>query len=146
MHFLDVLMQWIHVSSAAVAVGGIFTLRFVGCPAMKNSLDDLGRSTLLQAFTARFKRVVHSSIALLLLSGGWLLWRAWPLARQSAVYRHAIELKVLLALAVFFLAIMLTVTRPQPNFFQRNRDKWLAINFLLALIVIALAAFLRRMQ
>jgi uncharacterized membrane protein len=145
MKSLDVFMQWIHISSVVVAVGGMFLLRFVACPAIKQVFpdDESARKRLAEAMVRRFKIVVHASITFLLASGGYLLWRAWPLARESAAFRHGIELKVLLALVLFFLSIMLTVTRPEPNFFQRKKDCWLTVNFLLALVIIGLAVFIR---
>jgi uncharacterized membrane protein len=148
MNFLEVLMQWIHIGSVAVAVGGMFTLRFVGCPAIKSVLpsDEDARKRLMQAIIKRFKIVVHASVTLLLVSGGYLLWAMWPVLKASKAYRHGMETKILLALAIFFLSIMLTATREQPNFFQKNRDKWLTVNIVLAMIVIGIASYLRRMQ
>lgn len=148
MNFMDVVMQWVHVSSVAVAVGGIFALRFVVCPAAKLAFpdDEAARDRLARAIVSKFKLVVHGAIGLLIVSGGYLLWDSWGLLRSSPAYRHAIEMKILLALGIFFIAIMLTVSKSEPNYFQRNRDCWLAVNFGLALIVIALAAFLRHMH
>lgn len=148
MNFLDVLMQWVHIGSVAIAVGGMFTLRFVGCPAIKSVFpsDEDARKRLMQAIVRRFKIVVHSSITLLLVSGTYLLWTMWPVLKASKAYRHAMETKILLALVIFFLSIMLTATRTQPNFFQKGRDKWLTVNIVLALVVIGIASFLRRMQ
>ena len=148
MKIFDIFMQWLHISSVTIAVGGMFLLRFIACPAMTQvfAKDENARKIMVQAIIQRFKLIVHGSVALLLASGGYLLWRAWPLVinKQMVAYRHTLELKILLALFVFFVSIRLTATKPEPNFFQRKRDCWLTVNFILALIVIGLAAFLRR--
>jgi len=143
---MDIFMLWVHLASVAVAVGGMFTLRFIGCPAIKKVFpdDENARRNLLQAIVGRFKMVVHSAIALLLISGGYLLWKAWPLMKKFEAYRHAMETKILLALVLFFISIMLTMTKPSPNYFQKNRDRWLAINFAIALIIIGISSYLGR--
>ena len=150
MDAVTILMQWIHVASVAIAVGGIFLLRFVACPAMKKTFpDDEGaRTRLTKAIVARFKMVVHSAIALLLISGLYLLFAtpALGIFKHSAAYRHGMETKVVLALVLFFISIMLTMTRGKPNYFQKSRDCWLVVNFIIALVIIGIAAFLRRMQ
>jgi len=150
MNAVTVLMQWIHIASVAVAVGGIFMLRFIACPALRETIaeDESARSRLTKAIVGRFRIVVHSAIALLLISGLYLLFGtpSIGLFRNSAAYRYGLETKVMLALALFFISIMLTLKRETPNTFQRNRDRWLLINFVLALVIILIASFLRRMQ
>ena len=66
MFWLNVLMRWLHLASAVIGVGGTIVLRFVVLPALE-SLPH-GAETL-QAIRPRFKRLAHSALGLLFVSG-----------------------------------------------------------------------------
>lgn len=147
MHFIDGVLQWLHVLSAVLAVGGVFFLRFVVCPALRKLPPEQEnvKGPLLQSMSRIFKMVVHTSIAILLLTGLHRFFKILTLIKGWSEYHLLMGIKILLALVLFFLAIMLTLPGQQPNYFQRNRDRWLVINFVLGALVILLSATLRRM-
>jgi len=147
MQFLDGVMHWLHVLAAVLAVGGVFFLRFVLCPALKKLPPEHegAKTHVLQSVSRVFKMVVHTSIAVLLLTGLHRFFKILPLIKGWSQYHMLVGIKILLALVLFFIAIMLTLPGQQPNYFQRNRDKWLLFNFVLGALIILLSSTLRRM-
>jgi uncharacterized membrane protein len=139
---LDGVVQWLHILAAALAVGGVFFLRFVLCPSLKSLPAE---PQVLSPVARRFKMVVHSSIAVLILTGVYRLIQTLPLVREWKSYHAVLGIKLLLALALFTIAIALTLPGSQPNYFQRNRDRWLSFNFILGALILLLSAILRRM-
>ena len=92
-----------------------------------------------------FKTVVHASIGLLLLTGIYRVIRLAPLTRDWKGYQALLGTKILLALVLFTIAILLTAPGEQPNYFQRNRDRWLLVNFILGAVILLISATLRWM-
>jgi uncharacterized membrane protein len=144
---LDGVLQWLHVLAAVLAVGGVFFLRFVLCPALKKlpAEQEATKTQLLQSVVRIFKMVIHSSIAVLIITGVIRLVQTWSLLTGPKGYIALLHTKLLLAVVLFVIAIMLTLPGAQPNYFQRGRDKWLLINFLLGAVIILISATLRRM-
>jgi uncharacterized membrane protein len=65
---LIVILRWLHIIPAAIAIGGLIFLRFV-LPAASRSLpDDQQREVFLRARRI-FKIMLHASILLLIISG-----------------------------------------------------------------------------
>ena len=147
MQFLDGVMQWLHVLAAVLAVGGVFFMRFMLCPALKKLPPEQegAKTQILQSVARVFKIVIHIAIAVLILTGLHRLFKILPLIKGWSEYHMLLGIKIVFALVLFFVAIMLTVPGQQPNYFQRNRDKWLLFNFILGALIILLSATLRRM-
>ncbi len=64
---LPVLVRWVHLLSAVILVGGVLFYRLVLLPAQRG--EGGRRPALLDAVDARWKRWVHATIGLLLLTG-----------------------------------------------------------------------------
>lgn len=147
MQFLDGVMQWLHVLAAVLAVGGVFFMRFILCPALnKLPPEQEGAKTHVRQSVARvFKMVIHTSIAILILTGAHRLVKILPLIKGWSEYHMLLGIKILFAIMLFFVTIMLTLPGQKPNYFQRNRDRWLLVSFLLGALIILISAVLRRM-
>ena len=89
------------------------------------------------------------NLGLLLLTGLYnYIWVSRPaLAGQSEEVRHAYQgvmhLKILLSLALFVISFMLLAP---VRAMQEKRRLWLGVNVALGLIILVLAAMLRRLQ
>jgi len=147
MEFLDGVMQWLHVLAAVLVIGGIFFLRFILCPSLQKlgPDQDSAKMQILQSTIRKFKVVIHTSIAILLLTGIHRLVKTLPLVKDWSQYHMLIGIKILLALVLFTIAILLTLPGEKPNLFQRNRDRWLLASFVLGALIILISATLRRM-
>ncbi len=138
---LPTLMQWIHLSAAALAVGGIAFVVLVLMPALAEA-EPSQRDLLLAATVSRFRWVVWTTIALLLVSGIYntsLVWEApW------GAYWRLLTLKIVLAFAVFFVTLCLTLPLKFLERFRLRRRLWMTVALALAGAIILISAYLRR--
>ena len=148
MKYISGFLQWVHLISAILAVGSTFFMRFILFPAvekLEGSTAD-SRQALMVRMLPRLRMTIHISIALLIATGTYRFIRTLDKLSGWAEYHAVFGIKVLLSLAVFVIAIGLTMPpAPTPNVFQRNRSKWLLINFVLAAVVVLLSGYLRRL-
>jgi hypothetical protein len=134
-----------HVGTAIVMVGGAFFLRFVLLPAAKASLAEDVHARLRSAVMGTWKKIVHIGIALLLLTGSLNYYRVIVEGthKGDALYNALIGIKILLALGIFFIASVLVGRSAKFEGMRQNVAKWLAINLLLAAIIVAISGFLK---
>jgi len=134
-----ILLRWVHVVAACLALGGVFFMRIV-LPAALSGLDEgPRRQTLLRARRV-FKRVVHTCILLLLLSGAYNAVANWPRYKLNPPLMHALfGVHVLLALSVFTLAIIVTKGAEPPA----SHRQMMLTNLVLLLLTVAAASSLK---
>ena len=141
---MSVLIQWLHVAAAVLAVGGVACMRFVVIPAAEE-MEASARSTFMESVHSRFRHIVGISLGLLLITG---LYNVGIVAAAGQLttptYLYPIIVKIVLALAVFKIAFMLMIPGPLFSGVKAKRKGWLMVNFVLGMIVILIAAYLRR--
>ena len=136
---LLVLMRWLHIVPAAIAIGGVFFMRIV-LPAGIAGLPDEQRGEVFLRCRRVFKMVIHSCIALLLLSGIINTLRLWDLYKQNAPVMHGLwGPHVLLALVVFGISIWLLKGTAPPA----SHRTWSMVNLVLLLTLVAVAGMLK---
>jgi len=142
---LFTLSRVLHVGTAIVLVGGTIFVRFILMPSANEALDQATHDKLRNRIMGTWKRVVHAGIALLLLSGGFNFWRtiAFGPTKVDSLYHALMGTKIVLALVVFFIASALVGRSAAFEGMRKNAKKWLAINILLATIIVAISGFLR---
>lgn len=143
---MDIAMQWLHLLSAILAVGGTVFLRFVLLPAAQ-SLDEVQRQMLTAAVLRRFRPVLWGSIIVLFLTG---LYNVGTVAIRGGLasapdYLNILVTKIFLAFVIFGFAFLLTVPGEIFSGMKTRRKQWLAVNAVLGVIVVLLSAYLRRM-
>jgi uncharacterized membrane protein len=135
-------MQWIHLMSAVVGLGGMGFVLLVLIPSL-GVLNPEHREALFRAVSIRFRWVSWSAIGLLLISGLYnirqdyweVTWgKSWLL----------LTFKIGLAFALF--AIVLGLTLPLKIFdrMRSRRRTWLMASFTLGVLVVLISAYLRR--
>lgn len=134
-------MQWLHVVAAAIAVGGTAFLWMILLPSLR-PVDASARAQVMQGVLEKFRLTVWIVIAVLMVSGIYNLATADHL--DDPTYRRVLVAKILLAIALFAIALGLTLPTPMLAGFQKQRPRWLAVNVALGLLIILLAAYLRR--
>jgi len=136
---LIVLSRWIHVISAALAIGGVFFLRVV-LPISLRALSPEIQSDVIANVRRVFKIVVHASITLLLLSGIFNTIQNWEAYKLNRAVMHGLwGMHLLLALIVFAISLItLAGKTPRPS-----GKRLMAINLGLLMIVVALASTLK---
>ena len=138
-----VLSRWVHVGTAIVVVGGTFFVRFVLMPAAA-SLPDAEHAALRERLMGRWKMFVHTGVLLFLLSGFYnYLVVGLPQHRGDKLYHALLGTKIILAFVVFFVAIALTGRSKGTQVFRQKARTWLAVNVLLAAIIVGISGFLK---
>jgi hypothetical protein len=143
---LAILFRWAHVLAVVAAVGGLFFLRVVLYPAVREALGDEQRAMLREKVLGRWRRVSLICIALLLISGIYnFVTISLPKAEDIRLYHPLFGIKFLAALGVFFLASALTSRGPAFKGLRDRTPKWLAVTCLLALAVILISGVLKNL-
>ena len=139
---LDVLSRFLHVAVAIVLVGGTVFMRFILMPAAK-PLPEAEHDQLRQRLMARWKRVVHGGIAVLLLSGIFNYMQQRPNHAGDKLYHALLGTKMLLALVVFFIASVLVGRSPTFEKMRQNRAKWMGLVVLLSAVIVGISGFVK---
>ena len=152
MTFLPALMQWLHVGSVVLMIGGFFFYRVILIPATK-ALPHSQQSQLAQSISQRFRPVVWLTLITVLVSGVYNFISFLRVARfrnaleispDYSLYILILAIKFFIVFLIFTLAIVLTFPYPVFAPFQRHPSRWLNLTLILGLIVIFLSTFLRR--
>lgn len=142
MEYLSVLSRIAHVGTAIVLVGGTVFMRFVLMPAAKE-LPEAEHDQLRQRLMAKWKRVVHGGIALLLLSGLFNYMQQIPKHKGDGLYHALLGTKMLLALIVFFIASALVGQSAAFEKMRQNRAKWMGLIVLLSALIVGISGFVK---
>jgi uncharacterized membrane protein len=135
----------LHVTTAVIIVGGSFFLRFVLMPVATSVLADETHQQLRNSITGKWKKFVHAGIGVFLISGGFNYYRTLVsgIHRGDSLYHALLGVKILLAMAVFFLSSVIVGRSATFEGLRKESRKWLAVNLFLALVIIALSGFLK---
>lgn len=146
------LMQWIHVGSVVLMIGGFFFFRVVLLPIAKRFPKP---EALISSALRRFSGVVWTALLTVLVSGLYNFITFFRAARAIAatgsfvsdysLYILVLGVKLFIVFLIFTLAIILTFPYPVFDVFQKKPAPWLNLIVVLGLIVIFLSAFLRRL-
>jgi uncharacterized membrane protein len=134
---IQVVMRYLHIVSAVVAVGGMAFWSLCVVPAAKR-LDESTRGPFLKSVQERFLKVVLVAIAGLIISGtyNWVML-AGEYRKMGWQGNALIGTKVLLATVIFCIVFARSIGLIKPTRF------WHMFNLHLAAVVILLAATLR---
>jgi len=144
-NLLPLIMRWIHILTAIVAVGGSFFLRVVLMPAASAVLSREEHNKLRPVLLRRWQKVVHVCIALFLLSG---LYNYLAVTRHlhegQPLYHALFGVKFLLALGIFTLAVLLTSLKPYTERLRTNSRFWLSLLLTLAFLVVLISGYMKQ--
>src|ERR1700677_1110867 len=97
---LVVLFRWVHVFTAAVAIGGGFFMRIL-LPTGLSQLEPEQQKAVFLKLRRLCKMVTHTSILLLLISGIYNTLGNWPIYMQIPAQAHPLwGMHVLLGLII----------------------------------------------
>jgi uncharacterized membrane protein len=149
--FLKALIQWIHVGSVVLMIGGFFFFRVVLLPIANRSSDP---AALISSVLRRFSGIVWTALLTVLISGLYNFISFFRTARAGAIdpvvsdyslYIFVLGVKLFIVFLIFTLAIFLTFPYPVFDVYQKKPAPWLNLTVILGLIVIFLSAYLRRL-
>lgn len=142
MFAVDVASRLIHVLTAIVLLGGSTFMLLVVLPTLQSS-DEETRSKIASGLRGIWKRYVHAGIALFLISGFYNYFKAMPQHKGDGLYHALVGTKIILALAVFFLASALVGRSAAFEGMRTNSSKWLKILCLLGIVIVAMSSFVK---
>ena len=144
--WVGLFFRWGHILAAIAMLGGTLFMRWTLIPAMATLPDDQ-RQTLQQAIRQRWSRVVGAASGILLVSG---LYNAVVLIKSyhfvgpfGNMYHALVAIKLLLALAVFLLAALLSGRTKAAESMRAQQAKWLTVAALLGITLVCLGGFMR---
>jgi len=139
------LIRWIHILSAITAIGGTIFLRLVLHPSAVATLEADQHQPLRERIAKRWRMVLHACIGLLIATGIYNLTRMLPVHKGQAMYHGVFGLKLILAMAIFFVAIALSGSNPAFAGMRKNAPKWMTLNIVLAVVLVLLSAILNNL-
>jgi uncharacterized membrane protein len=139
---LPLIFRWLHIFPAIALMGGAIFMRFALSPALQ-SVVVAEKDALKDAIRSRWAKLVMISILLLLISG---LYNAAIKAMSyelTMTYNILLLVKIILAVAIFFLASLLSGRSESAKKFRAQERKWLTLNLTLAILLVCIAGFLK---
>ena len=149
--FLEPFIQWLHVASVVLMIGGFFFFRVVLIPIANRFPEPIN---IILSALKRFSRVVWITLLTVLISGIYNFISFLRTARITAeetevdysLYILMLGIKFFIVFLIYTVAVVLTFPYPVFEGFQKKPTPWLNIIIVLGLVIIFLSAFLRRLS
>lgn len=139
--------RWLHIAAAIVALGGAFFSRVALMRAAGEALSAEAHDKLRDAVRRRWAPLVHASIAILLVTGGYnFVVLALPPKIEPMPYHAIFGLKFFAALAIFFLASVLVGRGQGLQGIRQNRGRWLTVLLVLGGVVVLVSGVLNQVR
>ena len=150
-YWLMLVSRILHILAAIVLVGGVFYLRAVVAPADPvSSREGLGEGSSSPSDPqfggrrAAWAMWVGIATLLLLVTGIWnYLQVIWMHERLAPTYHMIAGMKMMVALALFLLAALLTGRSPAAQKFRQSMRFWLNVCLVLGVLTVVLGSVLR---
>ena len=139
----DLIFRWFHILAAMTLVGGIFFQRFALAPALR-SLDGDAQTQLEEACRSRWAKLVMLTSGLLLVTG--LVNAVRIILRdefEGEMYPLLLMVKLMVALAIFWIAAVLSGRSSMAVKFREKSTFWLNVNVALAILIVCVAGCMK---
>lgn len=144
MYWVQLVTRIFHILGAIVLVGGVFYLRMIVAPRLRASDADGGADIWFAGRREVWAKWVAIATVLLLVTGLFNYWQIIRSNERMASSYHAIMgIKILLALAVFFIAALLAGKTALAEQLRQKMKLWLSVCLAAGVIVVILAGVLR---
>ncbi len=137
--FLDIIMRWMHIGAATLAIGVPIYIRFVAIPAIDETVDEATKKALRDRLNARWRIFVMAIITLLLVSGVYWILFVVNLKQKPPLYHALLGIKILAAFILFFLLSVLAGRSKTFEHFRVNAKKWASVSVALGIIILLCA-------
>jgi uncharacterized membrane protein len=141
---LRLVFRWLHILPAVILLGGVFFMRLALSPAVA-AYGDEDRRRLYDSLRGRWAKWVMISAGLLLVSGiiNTVLIIKAEEAPPPGLYHGLLTLKIILALAIIYIASLLAGRSEAAERFRQKAPFWLNLNVVLAIILILVGGGMR---
>lgn len=135
---LGIFFRWLHVATAAVAVGSVFFMRVL-VPSALAQLEPEQRQETMLRLRRRLKMVIHPCILFFLISGIYNTVVTWRTYQQTHGFTHIVITHIVLAGIVFAIALVILAGPKPPPW----APKAMAVNLILLFLAIAMTSALK---
>lgn len=132
--------RWLHIIPAIVLVGGTLFMRFSLVPA---SNESNASAELRESIRRRWSKLVMISVLLLLVSGLYNTAMKAIGFELSGMYNALLLIKIVLALAVFYLTAVLSGRSATAQKFRERETHWLNILCGLMIAIVLIASYMK---
>jgi len=139
---VGILFRWLHILPAAIVVGGTLFMRFVLLPA-SGAISDDQHERLAQALRSKWSTLLNACMAMLIVSGLYNVVTTVKRYDLPAYYHPLFGVKFLLALVIFYIAVMLSGRSAAARRMQKNARFWLSVNSALVVLIVLIGGVLR---
>lgn len=137
---IGILMRWAHIASVVVLIGGIAYTRIVAMPILEKTEGE-ERPAILERLAARYRPLVYSAIAGIIVSG---LYALFTHPGHTRYYHMWFGIKMLFALHVFAATVLAVKSSPATAIDEAKRKRRMTGVVVSGFLVILIAAYLRR--
>lgn len=145
---ITLVARWLHILSAALALGVPIFARFVLTPAL-SQLDETQRGAFRESLHARWRVFVYVMIVVFLATGFWTFLGAkrWSAFEPDVKFRYHLlfGIKLLIALAMFFISSALAGRSKALAGMRAKGTMWLGVLIVLGLCIVGISGFMRFM-
>lgn len=145
MQIVSLLMRWMHILSAIALMGGTIFMRFALHPAL-SAVEQKQQDALKTAVRRHWAKWVMATSGFLLLSGIVNIVMFSKAKEIVPPYHAVVGVKMLLALAIFFIASLLVGRSANADKFRQKAVLWMNVNLALAVVVVCIGGFLRTLH
>lgn len=138
-----IVAKFLHVTFAAIAMGGIALTLWALIPALKEVSPE-SAATISQGVSRRFGVMIWITISILFLTGLWMVVLVIAAGVPHALYHSILGIKIILALLIFLIALGITLPMKFLEKMRQNKRRWMVINIHLIVIVFFLGVWLGR--
>ena len=136
--FFELFMRWLHISGACVLIGSPIFMQLFVWPAM-NDLNIPARQAFAERINKSWRKFLGAVILTQIISGVYWLLVVVNMSQEPPIYQVLLTVKLLAALALFFLLSVLAGRAKVFELFRIQARKWLTICMLLGLLIVVCA-------
>lgn len=144
MNLVTLIMRWIHISGAIILIGSPAFIRLFLLPALAGE-EPAHRDAIIERINKPWRIFLGIVILTQIISGVYWLLVVINLSAEPPVYQALLTVKLLAALALFFLLSVLAGRATMFASFRQAAKKWYAGCVLCGIIIVMCAGAMRLM-
>lgn len=142
MLYLTLVMRWVHILGAAILVGSPFIM-WMGIYPASAKLPEDQRREFLEAVNKPWRMFLGLVILLQIVSGVYWLLVVEHMNREPPIYQALLGVKMLSAIALFFVLSVLAGRAKAFEEFRRKAPMWAGIAVALGILTVICASSMR---
>lgn len=147
MNLVAVLSYWLHIMSVVIWIGGLAFVVMTLNPTVKEKFPKESIKNLVQGLQARYYRTTGILLILILITGGlnvhFVHEQVLPTGGFSKAWLLGLGVKLTLAIGLISIYLLNLLYRGEPQEEDQTEVPWARASFLLGVLTILTAAFLK---